>query len=293
MGRVRLSRFRGTAAARCGQGRWGLGRNNRGVRPLALVLVGGGLGNRLRAAVTAPVWGEATGRNVRIAWPTSPDFSAQIDDLFEHHLPLVTPALVRMAGAALGYESVRTAPPRGHRPLTVISSGSAFRDPDGRKISPAPELQRLRPTTAVLQRMADIAPPRGPRLGVMIRAHADAMAKTVQRSPVEWFERRIHDLRRTGTDFEVFLSTDSPEAAERLESSVGPLFRLHDKRPHNSRYGLIDAVADLYLLARCDYILGSHRSSFSETAASFAPHGGYETAGITPAESWAERIARH
>ncbi len=38
-----------------------------------------------------------------------------------------------------------------------------------------------------------------------------------------------------------------------------------------------DAVCDLYLLARTDFIIGSAGSSFPITAAWLAGHGGFET----------------
>jgi len=42
-------------------------------------------------------------------------------------------------------------------------------------------------------------------------------------------------------------------------------------------------VCDLYLLASTNYLLGSHYSSFSHTAADLAGHGGYETSRREPA----------
>lgn len=262
------------------------------VRPWLLVHVNGGLGNRLRVAATARPWAVLAGRNVRIGWSTSGDFGAHLDDLFEHDLPLINPVAPRAAAALFGWRTPSTLSLEDRGFVRAVGTGRQFRGPNGRELDPGPELRRFRAAAEVAARVHAIPPKDGPRIGLMIRVGADAMAKTKSASPPDWFVRRVTELRRTGIEFDVFLSADVPEVAQRVEEAVPRVHRLRAKRPHNSRLGLVDAAADLILLSRCDYILGSHASSFSEVAASMSGHGGYETSRTAPREAWEARVAR-
>ena len=102
----------------------------------------------------------------------------------------------------------------------------------------------------------------------------------------------MRTLRRERSDLEFFLSTDSPEVSEAVHRRFDRVHELPDKGGHNSRAGVQDGLCDLYLLASTHYILGSHWSSFSETAAMLGGNDAYETARKVPAVSLREALAR-
>jgi len=79
---------------------------------------------------------------------------------------------------------------------------------------------------------------------------------------------RIQQLRATYPDARFFLSCDSADVSRRLhEQFPGAIGELCTAPGYNTLEGIRKGLIDLYLLARTDYILGSHYSSFSEMAA--------------------------
>jgi hypothetical protein len=128
----------------------------------------------------------------------------------------------------------------------------------------------------------------------MVRAHPSAHAFTAQTKPVDYAIARIAAIRAVRPDAVFFLSSDSPEASAIVREHAD-VVELPEKGEFNSIRGVQDAVCDLYLLASCQWIVGSHLSSFSEIAGHLAPHRGYETAvqpAATPIESQLDQPRR-
>ena len=128
-----------------------------------------------------------------------------------------------------------------------------------------------------------------PVVGVMIRVNNLAHAATRAASPVEWFVKRMADIREQSPGTPFFLSTDSPVVSRVIHSRFRGVYELKRKSEYNSKAGVQDAVTDLYLLASTTYIIGSAVSSFSYMAAVLAGHGGYETSQLRPSATWEER----
>jgi hypothetical protein len=124
----------------------------------------------------------------------------------------------------------------------------------------------------------------------MLRTHASAHASTTASQPLDHARRRLDEVRRLAPDATVFLSSDSPEGSAALRRHH-QFAELPDKGEFNSARGVQDAVGDLYLLAACQWIIGSHASSFSEIAGMLAGHGGYETSVDPPAVEFERRLA--
>ncbi len=97
------------------------------------------------------------------------------------------------------------------------------------------------------------------------------------------------ELRATDPRARFFLSTDSPSVSAELHALFPDVLELPKHSKYNSREAIQDAMADLYLLFGCTYILGSYWSSFSESARGLSGHGGYETSQDTPTENWQTR----
>jgi hypothetical protein len=88
-------------------------------------------------------------------------------------------------------------------------------------------------------------------------------------SPTGEFVRLMEEEIGKGPDRLFFVATDGSEEEERLKRLFPGRIISHRKRTldRNSPEGVKDAVVDLYCLARCGKVIGSHRSSFSEAAA--------------------------
>ena len=88
-------------------------------------------------------------------------------------------------------------------------------------------------------------------------------------SPTEEFVRLMKEEIDNRPETVFFVATDSREEEEHLKRLFPGRIFSHRKQNlnRNSPDGIKDAVVDLYCLARCGKIIGSHRSSFSEAAA--------------------------
>jgi len=88
-----------------------------------------------------------------------------------------------------------------------------------------------------------------------------------EKSHYKNFIKKIDALRKEGNDFNVFLAADLPETYALLSKKYpNNLFYLKRDVYDRSKDQLIYALADVILLSKCNKILGSNWSSFSELA---------------------------
>lgn len=259
-------------------------------RRMLVLRVDGGLGNRLRALVTGRVWARLAGRSMRLVWPVDHRFGAPLDDLFDIDIASLAefPSRVaaRIGGGYQNVSDVRLDDPR--RALFVLTGG-AF-SVDGRGTIPlGPLFARLKPTPAIAGRVRSVATWTQPTIGVMIRANDLAHEDTLDHSPVEWYVKRMTDLRSQDPSVPFFLSTDSPGVSDMVHATFDGVIEQQRKSSYSSREGVADAVVDLYCRAGTTYILGAHYSSFSETARFLAGHRAYETSRVPSPVAWSDR----
>lgn len=257
----------------------------------------GGLCNRLRALFSAGSYAEATGRAMFFAWLTDDSFGAEFDDLWARRayrrLPSgMVSAITHIVGGCTAVDDVAFEDPRR---VLVLHSNAAILRGDAR-LRPWVEIMKQLPLERRLARRIAETWEEGhrgrPTVGLMIRSHPDAHSTTRNASPPDWFFARMKELRERRPDVEFFLSTDNPDVSEAVHTRFDRVHELGNKSAHNSRGGVRDALCDLYLLASTHYILGSHWSSFSETAAMLAGTGAYETSQQEPTHAFDEAIAR-
>jgi len=259
-------------------------------RRVLVLRVDGGLGNRLRVLVTGQVWARLAERSLRLVWPVDHRFGAPLDDLFDIDIASLAefPSRVaaRIGGGYQNVGDVRLDDPR--RALFVLT-GDAF-TVDGRGAIPlGPLFGRLAPTQAIAGRVRSVATWTQPTIGVMIRANDLAHEHTLDQSPLEWYLKRMADLRSQDPGVMFFLSTDSPGVSATVHATFDGVIEQEHKSSYNSREGVADAVVDLYCLAGTTYILGAHYSSFSQTARYLAGHRAYETSRVPSPVAWSER----
>lgn len=90
---------------------------------------------------------------------------------------------------------------------------------------------------------------------------------SIANSPIEAFERIAIKLIRENNDVKIFLATDD-ELTKLYFQKKFPHNIIYNKAEasRNTRDGIIDAVAELYIMASCRHIYGSYWSSYSEIA---------------------------
>lgn len=242
-----------------------------------------GLGNRLRAVLSAQAYADATGRRLRVLWLENEQCGATWKDLFEDHLDMVGVTTARFLAATSGgwlahleADDFDLGPYAARRMISMHAS-QPFSNPTGDMWWS--RLSRLTPVADVRHRVAtlwDELPVDAPRIGVMIRSHASAHTATTQTNPVRHASDRISALNTAFPSAAFVVSCDSPEVAEDLQRRFDNVSVLADKGPFNSRRGVQDALCDLYLVAACNWIITSRFSSLSELAALVAGHDGID-----------------
>ncbi len=242
------------------------------VRPSVIAYNGylAGLGNRVRVVLGAKSLAALEGRAFYYVWPTGAEFGPHMWQLWES-VPrrTVSRATSRLLALRWHYDDESLDwldEPKRREHLWQIRTGSEIRLPaDARPW--VEELRALTPVAAIADRVRaefDAHLRGAPYVGVMVRAHAVAHAKTRDSSPVDWFVERMHELRAAAPDIRFFLSCDTTEVQRDVIARVPGCFAFDDKGAYNSVEGVRSALADIYLLASSQHLLGPHFSSFVE-----------------------------
>jgi hypothetical protein len=102
-------------------------------------------------------------------------------------------------------------------------------------------------------------------VGVQIR-RTDFKA-SIANSPEEIFVLRMNGILDERPDAMFFLATDCADTEARMRQAfAGRIMTAAPERSRSTGTGIKDAVVDLFCLARTNYILGSHASSFGKMA---------------------------
>lgn len=91
---------------------------------------------------------------------------------------------------------------------------------------------------------------------------------SIRESPTELFIQRMRKEIESESDVRFYIASDSTEEKKKLTSIFGDRI-ITDWKPtsRSTPEGIEDALVELYSLSRTQKIFGSHRSSYSETAA--------------------------
>jgi hypothetical protein len=230
-----------------------------------------GLGNRVRVVLGAKSLAELEGRAFYYVWPTGRLFGPAFSDLWSFSAPQVSRTTSRILARFYPYvdESLTwLTDERRQDRLWQIRTGSPIRLPAEAR-SWEDELRSLelvddiaRTVTTFFDREL-----RGvPYVGVMIRAHVVSHQRTKDASPVDWFVARMQAIAHEHPGVRFFVSCDVPEVQQQVFAAVPGCVGLVKTGRYNSTDGLREAVADLYLLACADYLIGPHFSSFVHLA---------------------------
>jgi hypothetical protein len=250
------------------------------------VLPEGGLCNRLRVVASSLMLAQAAGQGLRVHWLQTPDFNARFDALFdtaglpfELHERRAMQALARLMArsrkplarlrGAVVLGQAQTEPGTfdlqaqavriGQRDVFIHTNSRLGRKPGMfdifKPIGPARDaIERLQP------RLAD-------SVGVHIR-RTDNL-KAAAESTLDRFESLMCAEQAARPETRFFVATDEPAVLRQLQQGFGERVWEHPKRAYarNDPAAIVDAVVDLYALAATRKLIGSHWSSFTDTAA--------------------------
>ena len=216
-----------------------------------------GLASRMRAVLGAIDWAKRHGTGVRVWWPWRDRseelgvFPAWFSDLFDSRC-----SEQRLQG-----------PENWPKQITQVSPDSddcrvRTCDPETFGVCHPewPHRDWWKPSESVRACIDSVKWPTGKVVGVHIR-HALAQPTT---PPLPWFLNRMREIRERH-NVRFFLSCD----AKSIQQAVCSMFpdTIHQERTYAyDGLGIRRAAADLFLLHRCDWMIGSYNSSFSELA---------------------------
>ena len=135
---------------------------------------------------------------------------------------------------------------------------------------PAPDarlFQFFHPVPALQQRIDEVSRTFGNRcVGVHIR-RTDNLS-SINESPTKLFVDRMQMMIQSDKDTCFYLASDSSEEKSKLKATFGErILTSVTDLSRNSVQGIQDALVELYVLSKTKMILGSVKSSYSETAA--------------------------
>ena len=220
-----------------------------------------GMGNRLRAMVSAMCLAEDLHTTLRVLWPANnPACMAPFESLFDtQQLPswvtvqmghVVDPSVSVLSPSDL---EMWLSSGGSHGDIKTISSYGHFYQKDPERW--LRHLRSLRPLVSV-----DVPPN---AVGVHIRRGDHQLSKS--QSPLDAFISIMETYPET-TPF--IVATDSATEKKRLQERFGDRVIFHaTSLSRMTVQGMKSALTDFIALSKCNVILGSYNSSFSELAA--------------------------
>ncbi|MCH5327122.1 MAG: hypothetical protein J1E29_07975 [Duncaniella sp.] len=261
-----------------------------GIRGRIIVVPQGGIANRMRAITAGVTLGERFGKSVVVVWHRDRELNAsfqtmfetsdlpfelrEMDD-FEFNLKYEVPRKRNMYISALTNlfgrrrqlylvdhfekeDVAKIVECAGHD--VVINSGLEFADIDPSLINSI-----FRPTNRVQETKREILSGVKPIVAVQIRRTDNIIS--INNSPLELFEQSIVAELHNDSRIKIFLATDDQDIKTRLASKYPDSIVFNPKEASRmTESGIVDGLAEMYILSECRRIYGSYWSSFSEMA---------------------------
>jgi hypothetical protein len=221
-----------------------------------------GMGNRLRAMISAMCWAEDRGMSLHVIWSANdPACTSKFGSLFE---PSSLPRWVTVDMGPLEGDADMILSPDDmemHPNATQIRSYGHFYQKD--PVRWLAHLRALRPVASLIPTHPFLHKSQAIAIGVHIRRGDHN--KAIKSSPTSAFMKEM-DAMDADTVFVV--ATDSQVERVRLTERYGErVWFPATSLSRMTQRGMCDAVRDFIALSRCKMILGSYNSSFSEMAA--------------------------
>lgn len=238
-----------------------------------------GLGNRVRALLGAKELADRNNWDFSYTWDArSAGLTAELGDLWEHTFNRESPFAVtvrRLPRRRFDSRDLREWPTGlENRRRIDLKTGGYITDRAGEHFDWGKQLRALTPAAEVARRIDLVSNEMGAGnfVGVMIRAHSESHPKSIEFSPVSWYEQRMRELLELHPHMRFYISCDVPEVADELVSKFPMAMTQHNKGAYNTTSGTQAAVADLYMLASASGLLRPFYSSFTTMASALSNH---------------------
>jgi hypothetical protein len=270
-------------------------------KPQLYILCNSGLANRLHAMAGAQFIAKATGRDLKVWWPCNRHLNSRFSRLFTNHFDFVKQEEIeqllttenRVKIYNCGYNAWNTEVHEcygvGHyddEEIVVIKTWwvPKFCDMPQAKLHPhivrfVRELEPVQEVRAITTTTADFNEPRSPVVGLHIRygdklpddqsKWDESITRLYAKSGIEAFERLMDRIIAVKPQVHFFVASINHEIEYRLRDKYGGgliTFQPKDASSRNSVVGMRQAVADLYTLSRCKFVIGSDYSQYSMLA---------------------------
>jgi hypothetical protein len=242
----------------------------------------GGLCNRMRTLDAALALAQQLQCDLHVAWPLRSNLNCRFDSLFE--VPNTYASLVQFRDPKL-FRSWRL---RGYKKRfarffdeaemsLLVRQQFEFASVDRYRSVAIRTFERFYPTRSKFAEFVPIAAIQdkisahvgngSQMVGVHIRRTDNK--RSIESSPTSKFIQCMRDELNANADTRFFVATDSPEEEAALQREFSGRIVTHAKASlaRNDSRAIVDAVVDLYCLARCRKLIGSFYSSFTDTAA--------------------------
>ena len=227
------------------------------------LMVFGGLCSRFRAVVGGSAYCDATGKDLVVHWQRWDDskqygrnlFPITMSELWDHP-----------------YTEVHVDQPRFSKDATALADPG---DVHLRTCHLAPFVPYMRRPVgfylgrfqikAAVREMVDSVLMEGPTVGVILRW----WDRNKPKDPPEWFIDRMKQIVDVCPDVRFYLAADCIEVDELIhEAFPGRVTALkHGTDYKYDHAGVQRTLADLHIVAACDWVVGTRRSSYSQMAA--------------------------
>ena len=223
-----------------------------------------GMGNRIRAMISAICLAEDLGETLHVIWPANdPACMIRFQDLFSSRLPSwVHVDMGPLEGSSLeikteeDFQSWLKSNPR----LPIKSHNAFYEKGSSRWLK---YLWALTPQPDIVKLVENSFSSNSNVIGIHIRRGDHKKAR--EHSPLEAF---VDAMKKEDSSTKFIVATDNAPTKRELESIFGErVWFPATSLSRMTKLGMQHALADFLALSKCSKILGSYDSSFSEMAA--------------------------
>lgn len=246
----------------------------------------GGLCNRMRALDSALAITRSREIPLKVLWFCNGELNCTFDQLFqrlEKRVEVVnisaagitgklrwhlTPHLYALRGYhRIGQNEIGKHPSPEQMVDRAVATGKVFVSTYSRFCTPNTYYSDFSPSVEVAQILRNYRPQLANAIAVHIR-RTDNL-QSIGAASIDDFIEAMEAARAAVPNARFFLATDEPGIQTRLIEHFGNALLFHPKRAYsrNEPLAIVDALVDLYCLASCQQLIGSHWSSFTDTAA--------------------------
>ena len=246
----------------------------------------GGLCNRLRAVAAAKLLADRAECELLVHWYRTPDLNARFDHLFKTQtlsfrvserpamlgairsaVRLYERGLDRLGAGYIGNKG--SIPDRfdSERVIDLARRRDVYIRSFAKFLSAPGMFDVFQPVAAIERRVDDLSPKLERAVGVHVRRTDND--KAIATSPLSAFFPHLDEAVTSNGDVQLFVATDAQTVTSELRGRYGDRVFEHPKASlrRDDPAAAVDAVVDLFALSRCQKLIGSYWSSFTDTAA--------------------------